>query len=61
MSRKILLSNIAAYSVAHALVDGACAAALFAIIASGRNDLQNLVQLYMSIQVFKLRSLSSNF
>jgi FSR family fosmidomycin resistance protein-like MFS transporter len=44
MSRKNLLSNIAAYSVAHALVDGACAAILFAIIASGRNDLQNLVQ-----------------
>jgi len=44
MSRKNLLSDIAAYSVAHALVDGACAAMLFAIIASDRNDLQNLVQ-----------------
>ncbi len=43
MSRKNLWSNIAAYSVAHALVDGACAAMLFALIASGPNNLQNLV------------------
>jgi len=51
MSRKNLLGNIAAYSVAHALVDGACAALLFAIIASGRNDLQNLVQFVLIYDV----------
>ena len=51
MSRKNLLSNIAAYSAAHALVDGACAATLFAIIASGRNDLQNLVQFVLIYDV----------
>ena len=44
MRRKNLVGNIAAYSAAHALVDGACAATLFAIIGSSRNGLQNLVQ-----------------
>lgn len=51
MSRKNLWSIIAAYSVTHALVDGACAAMLFAMIASGRNDLQNLVQLVLIYDV----------
>jgi FSR family fosmidomycin resistance protein-like MFS transporter len=47
MSKKNLLSNIAVYSVAHALVDAACAATLFAILASSRNGTQNLVQLVL--------------
>ena len=51
MSKKIILSNITAYSLAHALVDAACAATLFAILALGRNDPQNMVQLILIYDV----------
>jgi hypothetical protein len=51
MSKKIILSNITAYSLAHALVDAACAATLFAIVSLGRYDPQNLVQLILIYDV----------
>jgi MFS transporter, FSR family, fosmidomycin resistance protein len=45
MRKKVILSNLSVYSVAHALVDAACAATLFAIVALGRGDSQTLFQL----------------
>jgi MFS transporter, FSR family, fosmidomycin resistance protein len=51
MSKKIILSNITAYSLAHALVDATCAATLFTIVTSGRYDSQNLVQLILIYDV----------
>ncbi len=45
MSQKTILSNIAVYSVSHALVDATCAATLFAVVASGQDELRNLSQL----------------
>lgn len=45
MRKKVILSNITVYSAAHALVDAACAATLFAIIALGQDDAQTLFQL----------------
>ena len=42
MRGKNVLSNLTAYSLAHALVDGACAAMLYALLASGRGAPQNL-------------------
>jgi FSR family fosmidomycin resistance protein-like MFS transporter len=51
MSKKIVLSNITVYSTAHALVDAACAATLFAILTLGRNEPQTLVQLILIYDV----------
>ena len=51
MSRKIILSNITVYSLAHALVDAACAATLFAILASDRTGSGYLVQLILIYDV----------
>jgi MFS transporter, FSR family, fosmidomycin resistance protein len=45
MSKKVILSNISVYSLAHALVDAACAATLFAIVALDQGNSQNLFQL----------------
>ena len=51
MSKKIILSNITAYSLAHALVDATCAATLFAILTMSRDDPRNLVQLILIYDV----------
>ena len=51
MSKKNLWLNMTAYSLAHALVDAACAAALFAILTSNRNYPPNLYQLILIYDV----------
>ncbi len=51
MSRKTLLSNITAYSLAHALVDAACAAVLFAMLAARRGDALNLAGIVLIYDV----------
>jgi hypothetical protein len=51
MNKKIVWSNITAYSLAHGLVDAACAAVLFAMLASGRTDPQTMVQLILIYNV----------
>ncbi len=38
MNKQTILSNISVYSVSHALVDAACAATLFAIVALGHTE-----------------------
>ncbi|RPI92092.1 MAG: hypothetical protein EHM40_14010 [Chloroflexi bacterium] len=45
MSRNTILSNISVYSISHALVDAACAAIIFAIVAPGQDEYRNLLQL----------------
>jgi len=45
MSQKTILSNIAVYSVSHALVDATCAGTIFAIVALSQDESQNLFQL----------------
>jgi MFS transporter, FSR family, fosmidomycin resistance protein len=45
MNNKTILSNISVYSLSHALVDAACAAVVFAIVVSNRDETQNLFQL----------------
>ncbi len=44
MGKKTILSNIAVYSVSHALVDAACAATVFAIVASSQDGTRSLFQ-----------------
>ncbi len=51
MARNLIWSNISVYSAAHMLVDAACAATLFAIIALGREDPQDLFQLVLIYNV----------
>jgi MFS transporter, FSR family, fosmidomycin resistance protein len=51
MSKQVILSNITVYSAAHALVDAACAATLFAIVALGRDSSQVLFQIVIIYDV----------
>ncbi len=51
MNKKLILSNIAVYSVSHALIDATCAATIFAALASSQNELQNLFQLVVIYDV----------
>lgn len=51
MSKKIILSNITSYSLAHALVDATCAATLFSIVTLSRDNSQNLFQLILIYDV----------
>lgn len=51
MNNKTTLSNIAVYSVSHALVDAACAATLFAIVVSSPGESQSLFQFILLYDV----------
>jgi len=51
MSNKVIWSNLSVYSAAHALVDAACAATLFAMVALGGEDPQQLFQLILAYDV----------
>jgi MFS transporter, FSR family, fosmidomycin resistance protein len=51
MGRNVIWSNLPVYSAAHALVDAACAATLFAIVALGREDPQDLFNLILIYNV----------
>jgi FSR family fosmidomycin resistance protein-like MFS transporter len=51
MDKKVILSNIGVYSLAHAMVDATCAAILFAIVAAGQNAPQDLVQFILVYDV----------
>ncbi len=51
MNKKITLSNISVYSVSHALVDAACAATVFAIVALGQTEPQALFYLVVFYNV----------
>jgi FSR family fosmidomycin resistance protein-like MFS transporter len=51
MSKKNLWLNMSAYSLAHALVDAACVAALFAIVTPNRTDPANAYQLVLIYDV----------
>jgi FSR family fosmidomycin resistance protein-like MFS transporter len=51
MKRSLIWSNLTVYSTAHALVDAACAAALFSIVALGRQDPQDLFELVLIYNV----------
>ena len=51
MHKKTLWFNISAYSLAHVLVDAACAAVLFAIVSPNRFDPQSLFQFILIYDV----------
>ncbi|MDR3575803.1 MAG: hypothetical protein P4L50_18230 [Anaerolineaceae bacterium] len=51
MSKKNLWLNMSAYSLAHALVDAACVAALFAIVTPNRSNPANMFQLILIYDV----------
>ncbi len=51
MNTKTILSNVAVYGAAHALVDAACVATLFASIALGSIELQNAALLVVFYDV----------
>ncbi len=51
MGNKTILSNIAVYSISHALVDATCAATIFAIVASSQSESQSLFQLIVIYDV----------
>ncbi len=49
MNRKMLLGNVAVYSITHALIDATCAGVLFAMVARAQADpqtLSNLIVVY---------------
>lgn len=51
MSKKIIVATISVYSISHALVDATCGAILFAIVASGQAEPQDLFQLIVLYNV----------
>jgi FSR family fosmidomycin resistance protein-like MFS transporter len=51
MNKKIIVSNMLAYSLSHALVDATCAATLFAIAALGQTGSQDLFYLVIFYNV----------